>query len=720
MEKIKIKISGMHCASCALRIESSLKKVPGVHEATVNYATEAAMVEFDSSVAKNGDLHEAINREGYSVEPEEQDMNGHDHAGNEVSAARRSAYGAIALALPVLALAMLGLKVPGEAYGYAATVWVEFILSGIVIMWFGRQFHIGMLRRARHFTADMDTLVSIGTLTAFVFSVWSIANGRQIAYFEVGSTVTALILFGRYLETKSRGQTSSAVAKLMGLAAKEARRVSNGAEEMVAIDKVKAGDILLVKPGEKIPLDGSVVKGASSVDESMLTGESAPVDKTSGDKVYGATLNANGVLTIKVEREANESALAQITRLVEDTLAKKAPIEHMVDRVSGVFVPAVIVIAVAVFLAWFFATKNTPAAMTAAVAVLVVACPCALGLATPTAVLVGTGEGAKNGVLIKNGAALEKAKRIDTVIFDKTGTLTQGKPVVTDVIVCGSMDRSMMLSLAASAEAGSEHPLSKAIVEYARENKIQSLAALEFVADPGKGVRATVNGQKVAIGNDKAVPDAGECSSKIGVLEAEGKTVVRVGIDGITRGVIAIADTLKPDAKNAVADLKKQGLAVIMITGDNERTARAAAEESGIDDVIAGVLPEAKAAAIKKLQEAGHSVVFVGDGINDAPALVQSNLGIAIGAGSDIAIEAGDMVLVSGGPSKVVYALALARKTFGTIRQNLFWAFFYNVIAIPIAAFGLLNPMIAGAAMAFSSVSVVFNALRIKRLTIKR
>jgi len=710
----------MHCASCALRIESSLKKVPGVHEASVNYATEAAMVEFDPSVAKNDDLHEAIKKEGYSVEPEEHDMNGHDHASNEVSAARRTAYGAIALALPVLALAMLGLKVPGEAYGYAATFWVEFILSGIVIMWFGLQFHIGMLKRLRHLTADMDTLVSIGTLTAFVFSVWSIASGRQIAYFEVGSTVTALILFGRYLEAKSRGQTSSAVAKLMGLAAKEARRLNNGAEEMVAINEVKAGDILLVKPGEKIPLDGSVVKGASSVDESMLTGESAPVDKTPGDKVYGATLNANGVLTIKVEREANESALAQITRLVEDALAKKAPIEHLVDRVSSVFVPAVIVIAIIVFAAWFFVTKDPAVAITAAVSVLVVACPCALGLATPTAVLVGTGEGARRGVLIKNGSALEKAKRIDTVIFDKTGTLTQGKPIVTDVIVCDSMDESMMLLLAASAEAGSEHPLSKAIVEYARENKIQTLAALEFVADAGKGVRATVNGQKIVIGNDKIVPDASKCSSKIADLEAEGKTVVRVGIDGITRGVIAIADTLKPDAKDAVADLKKQGLAVIMITGDNERTARAAAKELGIDDVIASVLPEAKAAAIKKLQEAGRSVVFVGDGINDAPALVQSNLGIAVGTGSDIAIEAGDMVLVAGGPSKVVYALALAKKTFGTIQQNLFWAFFYNVIAIPVAAFGLLNPMIAGAAMVFSSVSVVFNALRIKRLTIKR
>ena len=719
MEKITIPIGGMHCASCALRIESSLKKVPGVGQATVNYATEAATVEFDPGSTGVGKLHDAIKNEGYAVISDD-GMDGHDHSAASGGAARRTAIGAIILSLPVLIIAMFGLKIPGETYGYAATDWVEFVLSAIVIFWYGRQFHLGMLRRARRFAADMDTLVSIGTLTAFFFSVWSIMAGGNMAYFEVGSTVTALILLGRYLEEKSRGQTSSAVAKLMGLAAKEARRLANGKEEMVATEAVRAGDVLLVKPGEKIPLDGRVIDGGSSVDESMLTGESAPVDKAAGDPVYGATMNMNGVLTIKVERPANESALAQITRLVQDTLAKKAPIEHLVDRVSGIFVPAVIVIAVAVFFAWFLATKNTAAAMTAAVAVMVVACPCALGLATPTAVLVGTGEGAKNGVLIKNGAAFEKARHIDTVVFDKTGTLTLGKPVVTDVAVYTSMDKGEMLLLAAAAEAGSEHPLSRAIVEQARASGLEASSASAFAAVPGQGVRATVNGLRVEIGNDKLVHDAGECASAIQNLEAGGKTVVRVSINGKIQGIIAIADAPKPDAFSAVAELKKRGFTVIMITGDNERTARAVAKELGIDEVIAGCLPGAKAAAIKKLQASGRSVVFVGDGINDAPALVQSDLGIAIGTGSDIAIEAGDMVLVSGGPSKVVYALALARKTFGTIRQNLFWAFFYNVIAIPIAALGLLNPMIAGAAMAFSSVSVVTNALRIKRLTIKR
>jgi len=719
MEKITIPIGGMHCASCALRIESSLKKVPGVNHATVNYATEAATVEFDPNSAGVGGLHDAIKKEGYAVVSDD-DMTRHDHAASVGGNARETATGAIVLSVPVLVIAMFGLNIPGAIYGYAATDWIEFVLSAIVIFWYGRQFHFGMLRRARRFAADMDTLVSIGTLTAFVYSVWSIASGGGMAYFEVGSTVTALILLGRYLEEKSRGQTSSAVAKLMGLAAKEARRLANGKEEMVAIEAVKAGDVLLVKPGEKIPLDGRVIHGGSSVDESMLTGESAPIDKAPNDLVYGATMNMNGVLTITVERPANESTLAQITRLVQDTLAKKAPIEHLVDRVSGVFVPAVIVIAVAVFLAWFFATKNTAAAMTAAVAVMVVACPCALGLATPTAVLVGTGEGAKNGVLIKNGAAFQQARHIDTVVFDKTGTLTLGKPVVTDILACASMGKGEMLLLAAAAEAGSEHPLSRAIVAYALQNKIQVPKASEFVAVAGSGVRATVNGRKVAIGNGKIVLGADERLADIKKFEMEGKTAVRVSVDGMVQGVIAIADAPKPDAKGAIIELKKQRIGIIMITGDNERTARAVADELGIDDVIAGVLPGEKAAAIKKLQEAGRSVVFVGDGINDAPALVQSNLGIAIGTGSDIAIEAGDMVLVAGGPSKVVYALALAKKTFGTIRQNLFWAFFYNAIAIPVAALGLLNPMIAGAAMAFSSVSVVTNALRIKRLTIKR
>ena len=720
MEKISLKIIGMHCASCSLRLEKALKTVPGVDKAIVSYATETATVEYDPDKAKPPQMQAAIEKEGYAVATGETDMTGDDHVAREVSTARRLVLGAFALALPVLAISMFGVAVPGAAAGIAAAYWVEAILSGVVIFWFGRQFHIGMLRRVARFTSDMDTLVSLGTLVAFGASVYSVLTHGRAVYFEVGATVTALILLGRYLETKSRGQTSSAIAKLLALGAKEARRLTNGAEEMVGIDEIKVGDILFVKPGEKIPLDGTVVDGISSVDESMLTGESLPVDKTTGDQVYGATLNANGAIKLRVSNLANDTVLANIVKVVSETLERKAPIEHLVDKVSSVFVPAVIVIALAVFAVWFFATGSAGAALVPAIAVLVVACPCALGLATPTAVLVGTGEGAKHGVLIKSGTALEKAKRIDTVVFDKTGTLTLGKPVVTDILICGALDQDELLALAAAVESGSEHPLSRAVVDQAREKKIIVPSVSQFSALVGSGVRGVVTGRLVEIGNEKMISASSGCDTKIAVLEASGKTTVRVAVDGRVIGVIAIADAPKPDAKNAVSDLLRQGIRVVMITGDNERVARAIGNGLGITEVVAGVLPQEKATAIKQLQDGGRSVVFVGDGINDAPALVQADLGIAMGTGSDIAIEAGDMVLVAGGPSKVVYALALARKTFATIRQNLFWAFFYNVIAVPVAALGLLNPMIAGGAMAFSSVSVVLNALRIKRLTIKR
>jgi Cu+-exporting ATPase len=472
-----------------------------------------------------------------------------------------------------------------------------------------------------------------------------------------------------------------------------------------------------VKPGEKIPLDGVVMNGESSVDESMLTGESVPRDKRAGDAVYGATLNANGVLTMRVTRISTETALAQIARIVQDTLSKKAPIEHLVDKVSGIFVPIVIALAVLVLVIWWAMTGSFAAALVPAVAVLVVACPCALGLATPTAVLVGTGTGAKHGVLIKSGEALERARKIDTVIFDKTGTLTEGKPRVTEVVLCGDLREADVLGFAAAVEANSEHPLSKAVVAYAKDKNITVPSSSGFSAITGKGIRAMVSGAEVVIGNEKLVPEIGECQAQLDALESAGKTVVRVSARGMVVALIAIADTPKKDAHAAVTALAHQGIVVIMSTGDNERVARAVAKTVGITEVIAGVLPAEKAAAVKKLQDAGHAVAFVGDGINDAPALVQADLGIAVGTGSDIAIESGQMVLVEGSPAKAVFALALARRTFRTIKQNLFWAFIYNVVAVPIAAFGLLNPIIAGAAMAFSSVSVVTNALRIRRMT---
>jgi len=530
----------------------------------------------------------------------------------------------------------------------------------------------------------------------------------------------AFILIGRFLEAKSRGRASEAMKKLMELGAKKARRLIRDEEEMVDVGEVEVGDIVLVKPGEKIPLDGTVIAGQSAVEESMLTGESLPEEKGSGSPVYGATMNANGALTIRVTRLAEESALAQIVRTVQETLEKKAPIEHLVDRVSSIFVPVVLLLSVAVFVGWFLSAGTLSAAIVPAISVLVVACPCALGLATPTAVLVGTGQGAKNGVLVKSGAALEKAKRIGAVVFDKTGTLTKGEPEVTDFLLCGQADRAELLAIAAAAEAGSEHPLSRAIGRYALAQGASGAKATGFTASAGVGVFATVAGHKAEIGNEKLVLDAGECAADQGKLESEGKTVVRLALDGKTRAIFAIADALREESATAVAGLKKRGMEVAMITGDNERVARAVAARLGIEKIVAGVLPNGKAEAIRKMQEGGASVAFVGDGINDAPALAQADLGIAIGSGSDIAIETGDMVLVSGGPAKAVFALVLARTTFKIIRQNLFWAFAYNVVAIPIAAAGWLNPMIAGAAMAASSVSVVLNALRIRHLTIPR
>ena len=716
--KTTMNISGMHCSSCALRIESTLKKVPGVTGATVNYATNAASVEYDPAQAKMEHIHHAVEAEGYAIVPPDDGMSHHDHAAMEVNAARRTAVGALVLAIPVLVLAMFNLHIPGSIVGIDATYWAEFILGGIVVIYYGRQFHIGMWKRLKRGVADMDTLVSVGTLAAFLYSVWAMFTGGTFLYFEVGAAVAAFILLGRYLEARSRGQASAAVKKLLELGAKQARRITDGGEEMVDIEHIAVGDQLLVKPGEKIPLDGVIVKGESSVDESMLTGESVPRDKKEGDAVYGATMNAQGALTVRVTRISSETALAQIARIVEDTLAKKAPIEHLVDRVSGIFVPAVLVVALGVFVAWWIRTGSIAAALVPAVAVLVVACPCALGLATPTAVLVGTGTGAKNGVLIKSGEALERARKIDTVIFDKTGTLTEGKPRVTDIVVCGELTQEEALALAASVEANSEHPLSKAVVAYAKERGLKASTASGFAAVTGKGVRATVAGKEILIGNEKLVSDAGKCASRLGELESQGKTVVRMSVGGVVVAIIAIADTPKADAKTAVAALKRTGVTVIMSTGDNERVATAVAATVGIDRVIAGVLPQEKAAEVKKLQDAGKSVAFVGDGINDAPALVAADLGIAIGTGSDIAIESGQMVLVEGNPTKAVFALALAKKTFRTIRQNLFWAFIYNIVAVPIAALGLLNPIIAGAAMALSSVSVVTNALRIRRVRV--
>ncbi|HTK59603.1 MAG TPA: heavy metal translocating P-type ATPase [Candidatus Baltobacteraceae bacterium] len=706
MKDTSFTIVGMHCASCAAKNESALKKLPGVQDASVNFATHSASVTFDPAHVGEHAIHQAVEDQGYKV------LSGHDagHQHHEMSkkelaGTKRSAALAIALSIPVAVLAMGGL-------GF---VWAQAAISALVVLYLGRQFHVGMLRQLKMRSANMDTLISVGTLAALLYSFYALATDGHV-YFEVAAIVTSLILLGEYFEARSSGQASAAVEKLLELGAKKARRMKDGREEEVDVAMLAVGDLVLVKPGEKIPLDGVVAEGDSAVDESMLTGESLPVGKHPGDPAYGATVNREGALVVRVAKTGDDTVLAQIIRLVREAQMKKAPIQHLADKVSGVFVPVVIGLALATFGVWMLAGGGLEKALLAGVSVLVIACPCALGLATPTAILVGTGNGARKGILIKNGAALESAHAIDTVVFDKTGTLTQGKPAVTAVIACGPLSEDAILGLAAALESRSEHPVAHAIVEAARAKGLAISSPDGFAATPGKGVSGSVGGKKVAIGNEAMIaglPDA--CREAAAEHEAKGSTVVRVMVDGATVGAIAVADTVKDDAKQAVADLLERGFRVVMLTGDNAPTAKAIAAQLGITDVRANVLPDAKSAEVKKLQAEGRKVAFVGDGINDAPALTQSDLGIAMGTGTDVAIEAGSVVLVKGSPAKAVEALVLARKTFAVIRQNLFWAFFYNVLAIPLAAFGLLTPMIAAAAMGFSSVSVVGNSLRLRK-----
>jgi Cu+-exporting ATPase len=705
MKTTDFTIAGMHCASCASKNESALKRLPGVQDAAVNFATHSARVTFDPAHVGEHAIHQAVKDQGYQV------MAGHDagHRHHEMSrkemaSTRRSAFAALALSVPVAVLAMGGFGFP----------WIQAALAAFIVLFLGRQFHAGMWRQLKARSANMDTLISVGTLAALAYSFYALATEGHV-YFEVAAIVTALILLGEYFEARSSGQASAAVEKLLEVGAKKARRMKDGREEEVDVSALAVGDLVLVKPGEKVPLDGTVAEGDSSVDESMLTGESLPVGKHPGDLVYGATLNAQGALLVRVAKAADDTVLAQIVRLVRDAQMKKAPIQHLADKVSGFFVPVVILLALATFAAWLGLGGGFEKALLAAVSVLVIACPCALGLATPTAILVGTGNGARKGILIKNGAALETAHAIDAVVFDKTGTLTEGKPSVVEVTACGSFSEDEILSLAAALESRSEHPLARAVAAASRAKGLAQLAPQGFAAVPGKGVRGRVGAWEIAIGNAALVPDVPEaCRAAVASGEARGSTVVRVAVDGAFVGAIAIADTLKADAKEAVERLRAQGIRVVMLTGDNAATAKAIAASLGIDDVRAEVLPDGKAAEVKKLQAEGRKVAFVGDGINDAPALTQADLGIAMGTGTDVAIEAGSVVLVKGSPTKAVEALLLARATFRVIRQNLFWAFFYNVLAIPLAAFGLLTPMIAAAAMGFSSVSVVGNSLRLR------
>jgi heavy metal translocating P-type ATPase len=713
-------IGGMHCAACAVRNERVLSKIPGVLDANVNLGTRTARVEFDAGAVTEAALRDAVVQNGYEILPDEVAAHPMEVARREVESARSRAISAIVLGVPVVVLAMADISLPWSYLGRNASVWLQAVLSSVIILGLGREFHRGMISQARGLAANMDTLISLGTLAALLYSLWGMWAGQPHLYFETGAVIAALILLGRYFEARSRGQAGEAIAKLMELGAKTARRIEDGTERDIPIEQVAAGDLLLVRPGEKIPVDGTVTQGASTVDESMLTGESMPVGKGTGDGVFGATLNLSGAFAMRVTKEAQDTMLAQIVRMVAAAQGNKAPIQKLVDRVSGIFVPVVLGIALATAVGWWLVTGDVSRSFVPAVAVLLIACPCSLGLATPTAIMVGTGLGARRGILIKNGEALERGRKIDVVMFDKTGTLTEGRPRVNDVLACDPrMSGDEVLSMAASLERLSEHPLAQAVAAAARDRNLPLSDVADFANRPGNGVQGKIGDASLLVGNIRFLRAEGVALDRHRVAldqhEQSAQTVVAVARNGELVGLVTISDPLKQDAKPAVDQLHAQGIQTVMITGDNQSTARAVAAQAGVQKVFAQVLPQDKAREVKQLQEAGHHVAFVGDGINDAPALAQADLGIAVGTGTDIAIEAGNIVLVKGSPLKAVEALWLSRLTFRTIKQNLFWAFFYNLAAIPLAAFGLLNPMIAAAAMALSSVSVVGNSLRIRR-----
>lgn len=720
MKTTTFNIVGMHCASCVARNERSLKKIKGVRDVSVNFGTHSATVEFDELLVAEKTLYEAVIKNGYKVLIEESTQQHKEMIVRELKATKIRAIWALILSVPPVVLAMFAIELSSSIGGHNMSTWIQAILSTVVVLGLGWEFHIGMLRQAKLKSANMDTLISIGTLAAVLFSIWAMIVGEEHLYFETGAVIAALILLGRYFEAKSRGQASEAIEKLLQLGAKTARLIKGDTQQEIRIEEVIVGNILLVKPGEKIPVDGKIVKGDTSIDESMLTGESMPVGKHMHDDIYGATININGAVYIEATKVGQDTVLAQIVKMVAEAQVKKAPIQKLADKISGIFVPIVLGISVVTAIAWYMTTGDLAQSIIPAVAVLVIACPCSLGLATPTAIMVGTGLGAKRGILIKNGEALEKGKKIDVVMFDKTGTLTEGRPKVTDIVPSEhTMTPDELLVVGASLEKLSEHPLALAVVNAAKDKHLTLREVHQFENLAGRGVKGYMGADVLLVGSPRLMKEfdisVQNFQQKIEELENQAKTVIAVSKNENVIGVIAIADTLKEDAKKAVSKLRLAGIETSIVTGDNKRTADAIARQLGIEKVFAEVLPQDKAEKVRLLQKEGMKVAFVGDGINDAPALVRADLGIAIGTGTDIAIEAGNIVLVKGHPLKVVEALALARITFRTIKQNMFWAFFYNVAALPLAAFGLLNPMIAAGAMAFSSVSVVANSLRIKR-----
>jgi copper-transporting P-type ATPase V len=712
--ELDFEVEGMTCGSCAVRIERVLGRQPGVASAQVNFATGKARVAPGAAVDV-GDLQAAVERIGYRISPAG-DGERNDAEAEAEADWRRRLLVAVPLAVALVALAMA----PGGAMEQPWGRLTALVLATPVQFWVGWPFLREAALRARRRTASMATLIAMGTLAAYGFSVAQLLSGGMELYFEAAAVIITFVVLGRFFEARAKGRAGQAIRALLELGAKEARVLRDGREVMVPVEQVVAGDLLKVRPGEKVPTDGEVVAGASAVDESMLTGESVPVEKAVGDPVAGATVNTSGVLTVRATRVGSETALAQIVRLVEEAQASKGHIQRLADRVAGVFVPAVMAVALATFAGWALLARDPQAGLVAAVAVLIISCPCALGLATPIAIMVGTGRGAELGVLIKGVEVLEQTRRITSVVFDKTGTLTRGEMALTDAEPVAGLDEAELLRRAGAVEADSEHPIGQAIAATARQRVGPLPEVTGFQALAGRGARAEVDGATVWVGRAKLMADAGllmpgAIEEDLERLQEAGKTAVFAGWDGEVRGVLAVADTLKDDAAELVVRLHGMGLEVAMLTGDNARTAQAIARRVGIDRVLAEVLPDDKAGEVARLQREGHVVAMVGDGVNDAPALVQANLGIAIGTGTDVAIEASDLTLIRGDLAGVATAIELSRRTYRTIVQNLGWAFGYNVAAIPLAALGLLSPVVAGAAMALSSVSVVGNSLRLRR-----
>ncbi|MFF5363743.1 heavy metal translocating P-type ATPase [Streptomyces scabiei] len=738
--EVELSIGGMTCASCAARIEKKLNRMDGV-SATVNYATEKAKVSYPAGV-EVADLIATVEKTGYTAEEppppvpdtgDEGEAQAAPAADGELSSLKQRLYVSLALSVPVVLMAMV------PALQFDNWQWLSLTLAAPVVVWGAFPFHRAAWTNARHGAATMDTLVSIGTLAALGWSVWALfwghagmpgmrhgfdftisrGDGSSSIYLEAAAGVTTFILAGRYLEARAKRRSGAALRALMELGAKDVAVLRGGQEVRIPVGQLALGDRFVVRPGEKIATDGTVVEGASAVDAAMLTGESVPVDVTVGDAVTGATVNAGGRLVVEATRIGTDTQLARMAKLVEDAQNGKAEVQRLADRISGIFVPVVIFIAVATFGVWLGATGDTVSAFTAAIAVLIIACPCALGLATPTALMVGTGRGAQLGILIKGPEVLESTRRVDTVVLDKTGTVTTGRMTLQDVFTAPDVDEAELLRLAGVLEQASEHPIARAIAAGAAERAGSLPVPESFENIAGLGVQGVVDGHAVLVGREKLIKDwvielPQELAEAMAAAEAEGRTAVAVAWDGKARGVLTVADAIKDTSAEAVAELRRLGLTPVLLTGDNQLVAESVAKAVGIDEVIAEVLPQDKVDVVKRLQAEGRTVAMVGDGVNDAAALATSDLGLAMGTGTDAAIEAGDLTLVRGDLRAAADAIRLSRKTLTTIKGNLFWAFGYNVAALPLAAFGMLNPMIAGAAMAFSSVFVVTNSLRLR------